>query len=290
MRAPPPATLYGCDFTSAPRPRKPITIAACSLEDGTLHLRALDALPDFASFEAFLRHPGPWLAALDFPFGLPRRFLRAFDWPQNWEEYVALIAALGKQGFEETVHRYRREQPVGEKLPLRVCDRLAGAISPLMLHRVPVGKMFFQGAPRLLASGASILPCRPTDANRFVFEGYPGLVARRWLGRRSYKSDERKKQTAAQREARRELLQALQSEEARAYYGLELHVPTELVPELLDDPNGDRLDALLCALQAGWAAQRGEQGYGIPSEVDEVEGWIVDPATSTHSSPSRQTS
>ena len=41
---------------------------------------------------------------------------------------------------------FRASRPFGDKLYLRLTDQLAGAISPMMLHRVPVGKMFFQGA------------------------------------------------------------------------------------------------------------------------------------------------
>ena len=81
----------------------------------------------------------------------------------------------------------------------------------MMLFRVPVGKMFYQGAPRLLSSDVSVEPCRPTGAARVAVEAYPAVVARRFLGNRSYKSDERKKQTSIQRSAREELVGALGS-------------------------------------------------------------------------------
>ncbi|MES9967114.1 MAG: hypothetical protein ABW074_07580, partial [Sedimenticola sp.] len=47
---------------------------------------------------------------------------------------------------------------------------------------------------------------------------------------------------------------------------------------LVDDPKGDGLDALLCAVQAAWAWSRRDRGYGIPDDVDRLEGWITDPA------------
>lgn len=46
---------------------------------------------------------------------------------------------------------------------------------------------------------------------------------------------------------------------------------------LIEDPTGDNLDALLCAVQTGWAYKQRDQGYGIPSDYDPLEGWIVDP-------------
>ena len=42
---------------------------------------------------------------------------------------------------------------------------------------------------------------------------------------------------------------------------------------LVDDASGDRLDAVLCLVQAAWAA--GQPGYGMPPDADPVEGWIV---------------
>jgi hypothetical protein len=100
-------------------------------------------------------------------------------------------------------------RPKGHKYHYRLADRRSESSSAMMLFRVPVGKMFYQGAPRLLASGVSVEPCRPTDSERVAVETYPAVVARRLLGRRSYKSDERKKQTPVQRAAREDLLEGL---------------------------------------------------------------------------------
>ena len=47
---------------------------------------------------------------------------------------------------------------------------------------------------------------------------------------------------------------------------------------LVDDARGDRLDAVLCLLQAAWAQRRHEEGdalYGLPPGLDGLEGWIV---------------
>jgi hypothetical protein len=39
------------------------------------------------------------------------------------------------------------------------------------------------------------------------------------------------------------------------------------------DGSGDTLDAVICAVQAAWAAAR--TGYGLPQDVPHAEGWIV---------------
>ena len=46
---------------------------------------------------------------------------------------------------------------------------------------------------------------------------------------------------------------------------------------MVQDPTGDQLDAVLCAIQAAWAYSQAAQNYGIPPDCDPVEGWIVDP-------------
>ena len=272
--------IYGLDFTSAPTRRKPITCACCKLRDATLTVKSCLNMTSFDEFEAFLRSDGPWLAALDFPFGQLRKLIANLDWPQNWEGYMGMVASMSKAEFEETLHSYRTSRPVGDKLHLRVTDQLAGAISPMMLHRVPVGKMFFQGATRLYNAQVSILPCRPTMDNRIVVEGYPALVARKFIGKRSYKSDEHGLLTIDREMARQEIAQGLRSERLMEWYGLSVRMSDEIITMLIKDSMGDMLDAVLCAVQAGWTHLRRDKGYGIPAECDRDEGWIVDAAVS----------
>ena len=267
--------IYGVDFTSAPSPRKPITAISATFEQRLLLVEDYRLLVDFAAFEAFLRQAPPWLAACDFPFGLPRVLLTNLAWPIEWSAYTHLVARLGKSAFEQTLTNYRLARLAGDKQHLRATDKLAGACSPMMLYRVPVAKMFFQGATRLLESGVSVPPLRPSADRRVVLEGYPALVARTFIGRQSYKSDERARQTPERWLARQRLLDALCSPALVAEYGVMLDLSSELYQQLLADPTGDALDALLCAIQAAWASQQPE--YGIPAGCDPAEGWIVDP-------------
>jgi hypothetical protein len=270
--------IFGLDFTSTPTFKKPITCAVGELQGSHLHIHDCMDMASMVAFEAFLRTPGPWLAACDFPFGQPEKLRSNLSWPTRWEEYIAVIAALSKREFEQVLELYRNARPAGDKQHLRVVDGYAGACSPMMLHRVPVGKMFFQGAPRLLAAGVSILPCCPTNDDRIVVEGYPALVARRWVGRSSYKSDERGKQTEEKEEARRCIVRGLCSHELFDHYGLTLEVASEMADILIREPMADNLDAVLCAIQAAWAYTKRSEGYGIPIGCDKDEGWIVDPA------------
>ncbi len=271
--------IYGFDFTSAPSRKKPITCAVCRLQDNLLGVQNCLKFISFEAFEAFLRLDGPWLAALDFPFGQPHRLISNLDWSETWEGYLQIIASMGKKEFEEMLRRYRESRTIGDKLHLRATDALTGARSPMMLHRVPVGKMFFEGATRLFKSEVSILPCRPTKDSRIVVEGYPALVARKFVGKRSYKSDERDKQTRDREMARWEIIRGLRSNEIVKWYGLRVELSEQMSERLVGDAMGDELDAVLCSVQGGWAWLQRTEGYGIPEVCKRVEGWIVDPLT-----------
>ncbi|MGE8374743.1 MAG: DUF429 domain-containing protein, partial [Diaphorobacter nitroreducens] len=114
------------------------------------------------------------------------------------------------------------------------------------------------------------------DPRRVALEAYPGLLARELIGRRSYKSDARARQTADRHAARTELLRRLECGDTRL--GLRLTVDAAQRTALLDDGSGDRLDAVLCLLQAAWAwrcRQQGDLRYGLPPDMDPLEGWIV---------------
>lgn len=268
--------IYGLDFTSAPNPKKPITCAKCRLAGGALYLEAITALESFPTFERFLAEPGPWVAGLDFPFGQPRKLVENLAWPRTWAGYVRHLSGLTKRDFDVLLRDYRTERPKGDKQHLRRTDELAGSRSPMMMYSVPVGKMFFEGAPRLLASGASILPCHPCDDPRILLEAYPGLVARRWIGDASYKTDDRRRQTLDKQYAREGILRGLRSTEAAEYYGFTIHF-APWSETFIHDGAGDQLDALLCAVQAAWAHSQPDGNYGIPASCDPLEGWIIDP-------------
>jgi hypothetical protein len=269
--------IYGIDFTSAPSSKKAITYAQCTLTENGLFLERLGRLTSFDEFESFLRRPGPWVAGMDFPFGQPRALIENLHWPRTWDGYIGLIAGMTKSQFVDTLTMYCNSRDKGDKHHLRLTDHLAHSRSPMMLYRVPVAKMFFEGAPRLFRAGVSIPSCYVRADSRLVFESYPALVARRWIGRRGYKSDTTKQQTSEKQSAREEILRGLRSSDAKRYFGFAIHFGGEDANLFVQDSSGDQLDALLCAIQAGWAYSKHDQNFGIPGDCDPLEGWIVDP-------------
>ena len=269
--------VYGLDFTSAPRKKKPITCAKSFLRKGLLEVGEFHHFPTFDVFEGFLQTKGPWIAGLDFPFGQPRKLITNLGWSAIWEEYVKLIGNMTKDEFVQTLTEYRNSRPEGDKQHMRIIDKKADSRSPMMLYGVPVGKMFFEGSPRLLRSGASIIPNRPTDSDRIIVEAYPALVARTFIGKIGYKNDTKSKQTEEQRKARISIIEGICSDSLASTYGFHIQLGDCYREECIEDPGADLLDSILCAIQAAWAYENRDQNYGIPIDCDTLEGWIVDP-------------
>lgn len=264
--------LYGIDFTSAPRPRKPITIACGTPTSHGVRLDSLLACPDWTTFEEFLHRPGPWLGAFDFPFGLPREAACDLGWPQDWAALVAHCAALGRERFRAALDAYRETRPVGSRYAHRAADRPAGSHSPLKLVNPPVGLMFLEGAPRLLRAGVALPTLLDRGDPRIALEAYPGALARA-IDRAPYKSDDRQKQTIARRDTRVRITAALSAGEHPLR--LRLDADAAVLQQLVEDASGDLLDATLALVQAAWAWRAGPPRYGLPADVDPLEGWIV---------------
>lgn len=263
--------IYGVDFTCAPRRAKPITAAVGLLAGSTLKIQEIEQLASFGEFEALLARPGPWVGGFDFPFSLPRELARDLGWPVAWAELVAHCAAMSRFEFRARLDAYRASRPVGAKYAHRATDFPAGSSSPMKLVNPPVALMFHEGAPRLLAAGVHLPALAEGDSRRIALEAYPGLLVRKQLGMRdSYKSDTRSEQTPARRAVRRRVMAALQVGKP---LGVKLRVAPALARQIVAEGAGDLLDAVICAVQAAWAATR--PAYGIPAGAPAAEGWIV---------------
>jgi hypothetical protein len=126
---------------------------------------------------------------------------------------------------------------------------------------------------RLLQAGVHLPGLHAGDPQRVALEGYPGLLAREAIGRRSYKSDLKAAQSAERLIARKDLITVL--EQGRTRLGLRLKLTHAQRDLLADDASGDTLDATLCMMQAAWAQEQGAPAYGLPPGMDPLEGWIV---------------
>lgn len=268
--------LIGCDFSSAPKPRKTIVVATGALvpDSGALRLQALHRFASLDAWTEWLAAQPAWIGGFDLPFSLPRELVEHLGWPATWPELIAHYATLDRSQIRSLFAAFCAARPVGAKFAHRACDGPAGSSPSMKWVNPPVAYMLHAGVPRLLAAGAWFPGLHiGGPGQRVALEAYPGLLARELIGRTSYKSDDRARQNAQRRAARAELLERLRRGESR------LGLPVEVAPAhqaaLLDDATGDALDALLCLAQAAWAARQGAPRYGIPEGIDPLEGWIV---------------
>ena len=262
--------IVGVDFTSTPRRAKPITVAHGHLEQGVLRVERIAAHPDWTSYETWLAQPGPWIGAFDFPFGLSRELVEHLGWPQEWAALVRHCAAYSRAELRAVFKAFCDARAPGNKFAHRATDGPAGASPSMKWVNPPVAYMFHEGTRRLLDAGVTVFGLHADDPQRIALEGYPGLMARA-VTRKSYKSDDRAKQTPERRAARAEIVRAL--EEGTHAFGIRLSMKKSLRLDLIDDGSADRLDAVLCAVAAAWAAQRPR--CGLPPSIDPVEGWIA---------------
>lgn len=279
------ASLLGCDFSSSPSRRKPIVLALGALHGARVQLSGLERLASLQEFSQWLCQPADWLGGFDLPFGLPRELVETLGWPTQWDACMRHYASLSRAQIRASFAAFCNGRPVGGKFAHRATDRPAGSSPSMKWVNPPVAFMLHAGVPLLLAAGVQLVglhdgmpPASKTGggSNRLALEAYPGLLARELIGRRSYKSDDRARQTPERLIARKDLITALEHGQTRLGLRLKLtHAQRDL---LVDDASGDSLDAVLCLVQTAWAQSRHAQGaarHGLPDDMDPLEGWII---------------
>ena len=266
-----PGPVVGVDFTSRPSKRKPIAVALGRFDGQSVRLEGIQSHSSIDDFIAWLQAPGDWVGAFDLPFGLPRELIETLGWPTGWLSLMRHYAALSREQIRDTFAAFCNARPVGHKFAHRGCDGPAGSSPSMKWINPPVAFMLHAGVPLLIEAGVHLPGLHPGDQRRVAVEGYPGLLARAVVGHRSYKSDDKAKQTPERLIARKDLVDAL--EQGRTPLGLRLRLSHAQRDALVADASGDRLDAVLCLLQAAWA--RTQPDHGRPADADPLEGWIV---------------
>ena len=274
--------VCGVDFTSAPRPAKPITVAVGRLLGGPPPVYALEAvreLTSFASFTAFLQEPGPWIGGFDLPFGQPRSLVAHEGWPQRWPDFVDFYCRAPREHLRERFRAWCNARTVGDKFAWRATDKPAGS-SPAMRWANPPVAWMMQAGIGLLVEAGLVFPAhshptatavqRTSGRSRIALEAYPGFTARQ-VCRGSYKSDVAAQQTSARMANRRLIIGRLVA--GTAGLSPRLTLSSGWRRKLAADGSGDLLDAAICALQAAHAALLPR--YGLPRNLDPLAGWIA---------------
>ena len=267
--------LLGCDFSSSPTTKKQIVLAKGRLIGGVVQLQEIKRFTTLADWVAWLERES-WVGGFDLPFGLPRAWVDEQGWPTEWSACTRLFAQTSKETLRQRFQAYCNARPAGQKFAHRATDGAAGSSPSMKWVNPPVAWMMHAGLPPLQALGAWFPAHQPQPTSppqRVALEAYPGLLAREVLGRTSYKADDPARQDAARLLARKTLVDAL--EQGRTRLGLRLKLTVAQAGVLVADASGDALDAALCLLQTAWSYQRADAGWGFPSEVDALEGWIA---------------
>ena len=267
--------LLGCDFSSSPTRRKPIVLAWGRCQGARVHLERLQRCDSLSEWGQVMAQEAEWVGGFDLPFGLPRALVTQLNWPQTWRACIAHYASLDRAQIRATFKAFCDARPVGHKFAHRATDGPAGSSPSMKWVNPPVAFMLHAGVPLLIQAGVHFPGLHPGDPRRVALEAYPGYLARAVLGGRSYKSDDRAKQTPERLIARKDLIHAMEMGQALDMRLVLSHAQRDALAE---DASADSLDAVLCLMQAAWAAQRRAQGdplCGLPAQLDPLEGWIV---------------
>jgi hypothetical protein len=267
--------LLGCDFSSSPTRRKPIVLAWGRCQGARVHLERLQRCDSLSEWGQVMAQEAEWVGGFDLPFGLPRELVAQLHWPQTWRACMDQYASLDRAQIRATFKAFCDARPVGQKFAHRATDGPAGSSPSMKWVNPPVAFMLHAGVPVLIQAGVHFPGLHAGDTRRVALEAYPGLLARAVLGGRSYKSDDRAKQTPERLIARKDLIHAMEMGQALEMRLVLSHAQRDA---LVQDASADSLDAVLCLMQAAWAAQRRAQGdllCGLPAQLDALEGWIV---------------
>lgn len=270
--------VLGCDFSSSPSRRKPVVVAWGQLdtEAGTVALQGFERFASLAQWQDFLQQQPAWVGGFDLPFALPRALVVQLGWPRDWQGCMQHYFGLERSEIRTLFKAFCDARPAGGKFAHRATDGPAGSSPSMKWVNPPVAWMLHAGLPRLLDMGADFPGLLRRESARVALEAYPGMLARELIGRRSYKSDDRQRQTPERAQARAELLEALQL--GQHHLGLRLLADAAQLQTMAADASGDHLDAAICMLQAAWGLRchlQGDALYGLPPGIDPLEGWIV---------------
>ena len=272
-----PLQVMGCDFSSAPTRRKPIVLARGECVERSVRLLAIERFESLDAFAEWLAQEQHWVGGFDLPCGLPRELVEHLQWPTQWGDCVAHYASLTRPQIRDLFAAFCAARPAGGKFAHRVTDGPAGSSPSMKWVNPPVAFMMHAGVPLLRRAGVHLPGLEEGDRSRVALEAYPGWLARQLIARASYKSDDKAKQTPERAAARKQLVSLIE-QPLSMLDGLHVLLSKSQRLLLESDASGDSVDAVLCMLVAAWAHRQhlaGHANYGLPAQMDSLEGWIV---------------
>jgi hypothetical protein len=272
--------IYGVDFSGAKLAGRTLWVARARLGGPRLILSDLFNLEracGSAQRAEALRHlvrlvrgSRDALWAVDAPFALP---IEVLDPGTTWPRLLRFVRAWERDGYDLGTWCVRRALDLGGPMHLyRETDRMARA--PFDCYHYRIIYQTFHAMrdvvwPLRRDAETAILPfqyARLARARRVVFETCPGSTLKRMgLPHHSYKQPEGGTLTPKRRGVRRRILK-----------GLERHVAIGPAQrrQVLRDPGGDALDAVIAAVGGAWAWTNSPHAQIAASDRYRREGFL----------------
>jgi hypothetical protein len=243
-----PNRVYGVDFSGAKDAGRRIWVSCGVMEDGRLRIESClrcDEIPGSgrervrclaALLELIDRETATAAFGLDFPFGLPRRHLRAGT---SWQQFVRSFPDeyVAPEAFRRACH-----DRAGGKESKRATDELSH--TPFSPYNLRLFRQTFYGIrdllhPLVCYGRARVLPMQPGPPGRpWVLEICPASTLKD-LG---LPGSGYKRSGPAGAEVRAAILQGIEQT------GLIEFVSAGVRARSLEDPGGDALDSVIAAM------------------------------------------
>lgn len=272
-----PERVYGVDFSGAKEAGEKVWIAEIDCTEDEPELARCNSAtncfgtknrdPTLRELTKHLAGLSPnAVAGLDFPFALPRQIVGVDGWETFLLEFPGAFASPGE--FRRRCQARGSRLDEGKVEYKREVEEEHGGLSA---YNYMLYKQTFYGIrdvlrPLVLSDSIRVPPMREPDDDRerpTVLETYPAGVLDK-LDTDESSRENYKKDTDESREKREKNLDALENE-------IELAIDDDLRDRLLNDSEGDALDAVIAAVGALRAA---ENGFAYDGDYDEQEGWI----------------
>ncbi len=290
--------IFGVDFSSSPNKKKPIIVAKGFIEKKNylktekkfLIIEDFYYLHSLSEFEFFLKSSGPWFAGFDLPFSMPVELVEFYKWPKIWNEFVDFYCSQSREYLRSAFVNWCNQRQVGNKFAWRKTDKCAGSSPSMRWTNPPVAWMMHVGM-KIMIKENLYFPAHnfPTESNKVAtqfekfidkkitnfiykvaFESYPGFTVRKIL-KKSYKSDDLKKNTQERYENRVKIMNTLTQPHFKS--DLSLICSKNSFNLAIDDPKGDFLDSMICAFQV--ADSLFKKNFGLTHSYSSFEGWIT---------------
>lgn len=274
-----PSAVYGVDFSGAKDAGKKIWIAEIECDDEPVLIDCSPAAERFGvSTDRAVIHRAlagqlatlfdDAVVGLDFPFSIPQSLVHADDWETFLLEFPGTF--VGPEDFRRRCKSRAARLEGDTDEYKRACEK---DHEGLPAYHYYLFKQTFYGIrdvlrPLVLSGAVRVPPMQSTDESRTtVIETYPAGVLDELDAEKTHR-DKYKQSNEDSREKRQKNLEVL---EAQTQLVIDDSDHEKLRRRILDDSEGDGLDAALAAYAAWTYADSGDS---FDHQYDPQEGWI----------------